>query len=77
MTELNVSVGFWLDYGYCYSYGVTMTDVMVVAMLRTLLVDGGYDAEWCVGLLVYEDCLLMERQSLFLIRDCVWIICIG
>ena len=54
-----------------------MTDVIVVAMLRTLLVDGGYDAEWCVGLLVYEDCLLIERQSLFLIRDCVWIICIG
>ena len=52
MTELNVSVEFWLDYGYCYSYGVTMTDVIVVAMLRTLLVDGGYDAEWCLGLFV-------------------------
>ena len=69
MTELKVSVGFLVDYGYCYNYGVTMTDVIVVAMLRTLLVDGGYDAEWCVGLLVYENCLIMEWQFLLLDMD--------
>ena len=46
-----------------------MTDVIVVAMLRTLLVDGGYDAEWCVGLLVYENCLIMEWQFLLLDMD--------